>query len=235
MSLSAPASQGDATATLMPLITGFMPSRVLHVGVQLGIPDLLADGPKTADTLARETKTHAASLCRLLRALTSIGLLEEVEPGRFSLTAMGTTLRSNVPGSMRNLALMFGGERAWRSWGELLHGVQTGESGTRHVYGVGSFEYLAANPEQAVIFNEAMAEITRLVTQALISTYDFSRFRTVIDVGGGIGALLAAVVAATRQTQIRPTRTPPPSGFTTTGTERSRTQAPISAGRSRPS
>jgi hypothetical protein len=174
-----------------------MPSRVVHVAAQLGIADLLADGAKTADALACETKTHTASLRRLLRALTSMGLLEENEPGRFSLTAMGAQLRSNVPGSMRNLALMFGGERAWRSWGELSHSVRTGESATRHVYGVGSFEYLAANPEQAVIFNEAMAEITRLVTQALISTYDFSRFRTIVDVGGGNGAMMAAVLGAT--------------------------------------
>jgi orsellinic acid C2-O-methyltransferase len=197
MSSSAQEPQGDAPVSLMPLITGYMPSRVVHVSAQLGIADLLADGPKTADALARETNTHAASLRRLLRALASIGLLEEIEPGRFSLTATGAQLRSNVPGSMRNLALMFGGERAWRSWGELLHSVRTGESATRHVFGVGSFEYLAANPEQAGIFNEAMAEITRQVTQALISNCDFSQFRTLVDVGGGNGAMMAALVGAT--------------------------------------
>lgn len=190
-------AQGDAPVTLMPLITGYMASRVVHVAAQLGIADLLADGPKAADAIARETKTHAASLRRLLRALASMGLLAEIEPGRFSLTAMGAQLRSNVPGSMHNLALMFGGERAWRSWGELLHSVRTGESATRQVFGVGSFEYFAAHPEQAVIFNEAMAEITGMVTQAVISTYDFSQFRTIIDIGGGNGAMMAAVVGAT--------------------------------------
>jgi hypothetical protein len=112
------------------------------------------------------------------------------------LTALGNQLRSNVPGSMRNFALMFGGERAWRSWGELLHCVRTGESGTQRIYGMGSFEYLAANPDQAVIFNEAMAENTRRVSQGLISAYDFSQFGKIIDVGGGNGALLAAIVAA---------------------------------------
>jgi orsellinic acid C2-O-methyltransferase len=185
----------------MRLITGYMPSRVVHVAVQLGIADLLANGPKTADTLALETKTHGPSLRRLLRALASIGLLEECEPGRFSLAAMGAQLRSNVPGSVRNQALMFGGERSWRSWGELLQSVRTGESGIRHVYGVGSFEYLAANPEQAVIFNEAMAEITRQVAQAVISAYDFSHCRKVIDVGGGNGAMIAAIVGATPKTR----------------------------------
>jgi hypothetical protein len=190
-------AEGDAPATLMPLITGYMPSRVVHIAAQLAIADLLADGPKTADTLARETNTHAPSLRRLMRALTSLGLLEEIELGRFGLTDMDAQLRSNVPGTMHNLALMFGGERAWRSWGELLHSVRTGESATRHVFGVGSFEYLAANPDQGVIFDEAMAEITRLVTHALISAYDFSQFSTIIDVGGGNGAMMAAVVGAT--------------------------------------
>ena len=190
-------AEGTAPATLLPLITGYMASRVVHVAALLKIADRLADGPKAADALARETKTHGPSLRRLLRALASLGLLAEIEPGRFGLTAMGAQLRANVPGSMHNLALMFGGERAWQSWGELLHSVQTGESATRHVFGVGSFEYLAANPEQAIIFNEAMAEITRPVTQALIASYDFSRFRTIVDVGGGNGAMMAAIAGAT--------------------------------------
>jgi hypothetical protein len=201
MSLSAPESQDESPTALMKLITGYMPARIVHVAAQLGIADLLANGPKNADTLALETNTHGPSLRRFLRALTSIGLLEECEPGRFGLTAMGAQLRSNAPGTVRNQALMFGGERSWRSWGELLGSVRTGEPGIRHVFGVSSFEYLAANPEQAVIFNEAMAEITRQVTQALISAYDFSRCRTVIDVGGGSGAMIAAVVGATPKTR----------------------------------
>lgn len=90
---------------------------------------------------------------------------------------------------------MFGGDRAWRSWGELLHSVTTGESGTRRVFGVGSFEYLAANPDQAIIFHAAMAENTRQVTELLVSTYDFSRFPNIVDVGGGNGTLMAAILA----------------------------------------
>ena len=194
--MSAPESSAASTATLWSLITGYMPARVVHVAAELGIADLLATEAKTADALAQETDTAPAPLHRLLRALASIGLVEEREPGRFALTAAGSQLRSNVPGSMRNIALMFGGERAWRSWGELLHSVRTGESGTRRVYGVGSFEYLAAKPEQAAIFNAAMAENTRRITELLVSTYDFSQFRNIVDVGGGNGALMAAILAA---------------------------------------
>jgi hypothetical protein len=189
-------SSGVSPVTLRELIMGYMPARVVHVAAHLGIADLLAGGPKTAVALARETDTNSVPLRRLLRALASMGVLENLESDRFGLTALGSQLRSNVPDTMRNFALMFGGERAWRSWGELLHSVKTGESGTRRVYGLGSFEYLAANPDQAIIFNEAMAENTRRVTQALVSAYDFAQFSKIIDVGGGNGALMAAILAA---------------------------------------
>ena len=160
MSVSEDNPDAAAASNLWALITGDMPARVVHVAVQLGVADLLAGEAKTADALAQETNTAAVPLRRLLLALASLGLVE-LESGRFALTEAGSPLRSNVPGSMRNIALMFGGDRAWKSWGELLHSVTTGESGTRRVFGVGSFEYLAANPDQAVIFNAAMAENTR--------------------------------------------------------------------------
>jgi O-methyltransferase/methyltransferase family protein len=193
-------SEGDSSRALpdilQSLIWGYMPARVVHTAAHLGISDLLADGPKTAEALAHATNTSIGPLLRLLRALASMNLLEDLGCDRFALTALGSQLRSNVPGSLRNVALMFGGERAWRSWGELLHCVKTGESGTRRIYGVGSYEYLAANPDQAIIFNGAMAENTRRVTEALVSAYDFSQFRKIIDVGGGNGALLGAIIAA---------------------------------------
>jgi hypothetical protein len=192
--------EGDSSralpTTLQSLIWGYMPARLVHIAAQLGICDLLAEGPKTAEALAQATNTSAGPLLRLLRALASMDVLEDLGRDGFALTALGSQLRSNVPGSMRSFALMFGGERAWRSWGELLHCVKTGESGTRRVYGMGSFEYLAANPDQAAIFNEAMAENTRRVTQGLILAYDFSQFPKIIDVGGGNGTLLGAIIAA---------------------------------------
>ncbi len=185
-----------SSANLWTLITGFMPARVVHVAAELGIADHLAAGAKTAEMLAQEIDTAPVPLRRLLRALASIGLIEERERGVFALTDAGSLLCSDAPGSLRNLALMFGGERAWRSWGELLHSVRTGESGTRRVYGVGSFEYLAANPEQAAIFNAAMSENTRRITELLVSTYDFSPFKNIVDVGGGDGTLIARILVA---------------------------------------
>jgi O-methyltransferase. len=196
MALSEGDSSRELSSTLQALIWGYMPARVVHAAAHLGISDLLAEGPKTAEALAQASNTSAGPLLRLLRALASLGLLEDLGHNHFALTALGSQLRSSVPGSLRNFALMFGGERAWRSWGELPHCVKTGESGTHRVYGMGSFEYLAANPDQAIIFNGAMAENTRRVTQALISFYDFAQFRKIVDVGGGDGTLLGAIIAA---------------------------------------
>jgi hypothetical protein len=187
---------GGLTATLMPLINGFMTSRVLHVAARLGIADLLAESAKTCAALALETGTHQPSLHRLLRALASVGVVDEIEPGAFALTAIGSQLRKDVPGSVRNLALMFGGQRIWRAWGELEYSIRTGEPAMQHVFGMEAFEYLAAHPKEAEIFNESMAEITRQAARAAVAVYDFGRFRTVVDVGGGNGTLMAAILSA---------------------------------------
>jgi len=109
----------------MPLITGFMALRVVHVAAELGIADLLAEGAKSSEELASKTGAQASTLHRLLRALASLGVIDELEPGRFALNALGAQLRTGLPDSVRNLALMYGSE-AWRSWSELRYSVQTG-------------------------------------------------------------------------------------------------------------
>ena len=187
---------GGLTAALMPLINGFMTSRVVHVAAELGVADLLAQGAKSSETLARETGTHAPSLHRLLRALASVGVVDEVEPDRFALTALGAQLRTEFPDSVRNLALSFGSERAWRSWGDLGHSIRTGEPAMHHVFGMDAFNYLAAHPQEAAIFNQAMAEVTRQVARAVVAAYDFAPFRTIVDVGGGNGTLISAILNA---------------------------------------
>lgn len=190
------AAERAGSPSLMALIDGFMASQVVQVAAELGIADLLTDGPKTAEALASQTATHEPSLHRLLRALASLGLVEQVDPTGFALTAVGAQLRTAAPGSLRNRARLFCGERLWRLWGELLRSVRTGETQMQHLYGVGSFQYLAAHPQQAGIFNEAMAEATRQVTRAVVTVCDFSRFHTLVDVGGGNGTLIAAILVA---------------------------------------
>jgi hypothetical protein len=187
---------GGLTSSLMPLINGFMASRVVHVAAELGIVDLLAQGAKSTEVLARETGTDASALRRLLRALASLGVIDELDSGRFALNVVGEPLRTGVPESVRNLALTFGSERSWRVWGELRHSILTGEPAMRHAFGMDGFEYLAAHPQHAARFNEAMAEITRQVARSVVAGYDFAPFSTVVDVGGGNGTLIATILKA---------------------------------------
>src|SRR5258708_12874796 len=152
---------------------GHMASRVIFVAAQLGVADLLAEGGQSVAARASRPRTHAPSLQRLLRALASLGVLDETEPGRFALTPLGAPLRTGVPGSVRNLALMFGSERSWKSWGDLLYSVQTGSSAAQHIYGMNGFEDFAPNPQQAAIFNQAMAETPRPLGDASLPVSPF--------------------------------------------------------------
>ena len=182
---------------LQQLIFGFFPSAVLSVAVRLRIPDLVADGPKSDDELAATTDTHPPSLYRLLRALAYLGILEETEPGHFGLTDMGALLRSDDPHSMAATTQLFCGEHVWRSWGDLMAGVQTGKPS--HERGIGSEPFIefGENPEGSRNFNRAMSEGTLREAPAIIGTYDFAQFSTLVDVGGGDGALLGSILAAT--------------------------------------
>lgn len=178
-------------ATLLQMMTGYWVSQALYVAAKLGIADLLADGPVSCEDLAAATDTHAPSLQRVLRALASVGVFTEVSPGSFALTPLAELLRTETPGSMRALAIMYA-EEQYRAWGELLHSVRTGEMAFDHQFGMGYFEYLAQHPEADRVFNEAMTGWTHQLVGAVVDTYDFSPFKTVVDVGGGYGALLTA-------------------------------------------
>ena len=182
---------------LQQLIFGFFPSAVLSVAVRLRIPDLVADGPKSSDYLAATTDTHPPSLYRLLRAMAYLGLLEETEPGHFGLTDMGALLRSDDPNSMAATTQLFCGEHVWRSWGDLMAGVQTGKPSYERGIGSEPFTDFAQNAEGSKNFNQAMSEGTLREAPAIIGTYDFTQFGTLVDVGGGDGTLLATILAAT--------------------------------------
>jgi hypothetical protein len=181
---------------LFRMLTGYYVSRAIHVAATLGIADQLAAGPRHYDDLAKVTGTHAPSLHRVLRLLTSVGVFIEEEGGRFALTALGQCLRGGVPGSMRATAIVFGG-LTQDAWAELLHSVKTGEPGFPRVFGTDSFAYMADQPTLAALFEEAMADWTSQVAAATVAAYDFSTFRMIVDVGGGNGTLLAGILRAT--------------------------------------
>jgi hypothetical protein len=175
------------------LLSGYWLSKAVYVAAKLGIADLLAHQGKSADDLARETKTHGPSLYRMLRALASVGVFVEDTPGRFSLTPMATCLRSDVPGSQRALAIMLG-EEQFRAWSEFLYSVQTGKTAFDRVFGMPAFDYLSKNPEQAKVFDAAMVGVHGRETSAMTEVYDFSDIPVLADIGGGNGSLLTTVL-----------------------------------------
>jgi len=123
-----------ARERLLPMVFGFYPAQVLHTLVRLDIPDLLADGPAGVGQLAGRCGAHPPSLRRLLRAAVGLGLLAD-GGDRYELTDAGQLLRTGVPGSVRNLVLLFHGNATWRSWGRLEESVRTGEAAFPHVVG----------------------------------------------------------------------------------------------------
>lgn len=178
------------------LIMGGWISKAIGIVARLGIADLLSDGPRSCDELAAATQTHSPSLFRILRATASAGIFAEVEPRRFALTPLGEVLRADAPGSMQGLALLETAEWHQRSWMSLMHTVRTGEVATKHVFGVPVFGYLEGHAEDARIFNAAMTSLTHKTASAVVAAYDFAGIQTLVDVGGGHGIMLAAVLQA---------------------------------------
>ena len=183
-------------ATLLHLMTGYRAMQALYVAARLGIADLLKDGARGSEELARATGADARALRRLLRALVSLGVFAEDADGRFAPSELGALLRSDVPGSLRAAAIFFGDERNWHAWGKLERSVMSGEP-VRGPRGTQVFlEESARDPEGAALFNAAMTSLTSAFDAAVTAAYDFSRLGTLVDVGGGQGALISSILAA---------------------------------------
>ncbi|MBI1348275.1 methyltransferase [bacterium] len=178
---------------LSQMISGYWVSQMLHVATRLQLADHLRSEPKTVAELAQLTETHARSLGRLLRGLASVGIFAETSPGTFTLTPQAEYLRDDHPATVRPMALMMGGVQ-YQAWGELLHSVQTGETGFQHRYGQPLFDYLGEHPEQAAEFDRAMVSIHGGETAAIIDAYDLSAFQSLMDVGGGNGSQLIEIL-----------------------------------------
>jgi SAM-dependent methyltransferase len=188
-------SDPPGASKLLDIIGGSWMSQATYVAAELRIADLLAGGPKRVDELAKAAGCHAPSLARLMRGLASLGICVEREDDRFDLTPIGSLLRSDAPDSLRSWAIVWG-KLQWPVWGNLLHSVRTGESARTLVLGTEGYEHLARDADAAAIFNRAMTEITRLVANEVARVYDFSGARRIVDVGGGYGQLVAAILKA---------------------------------------
>ena len=197
------ATEEKATQSALPpqmvlyqMAVGHYLSRALHLAAKLGIADLLGRGPRHFGELAEATGTHGPSLNRVLRLLASVGVFEEREEGHFALAPLGECLRADLPGNVRAMVMLFAGVRMQDAWKELEHCVRTGEPVFRKRGLPDPFAGAAENPEEAANFDAAMADFTKLTAVAVAATYDFAALRTLVDVGGGNGALLLGILQA---------------------------------------
>ena len=180
---------------LLRMMTGYWVSKALNAAAELGVADLLRQGPRENDELAAACGAHPPTLYRLLRALASVGVFTEEEGRRFALTPLAELLRSDVPGSMRALARMYGAEQ-YRAWGDLVESVRTGGPAFDRVFGAPYFDYLGRSPEAGAVFNEAMTGWTTQVADAVVAAHDFAGAEKIVDVGGGHGLLLGTILRA---------------------------------------
>lgn len=181
---------------LYHLATGHYLSHALSLAAKLGIADLLADGPRHSNDLAEATRTNAPALNRVLRLLATAGVFAEQEDGAFVLTPIGAALRAGVPASARAMVLLFAGARIQQSWRDLEYSVRTGNPAFRQRGVDDPFKDPARTPEDAAAFDAAMADITKLTAAAVAASYDFRPLHTLVDVGGGNGALLIGILKA---------------------------------------
>jgi len=157
---------------------------------------VLAKGARSIDELAAETGAHAPSLYRFMRALAGCGVFAETGERVFALTPTAELLRSDVEGSVRDLAIFMGTDWHWQVWGDAPYTARTGKVAWEHVHGKEVFPYFAEHPAAARVFDNAMTSLSKMVAKAVVEAYDFSSIRKLADIAGGHGSLLAAVIRA---------------------------------------
>lgn len=188
---------------VMQLLSASYIAGAISCLAQMGIPDLVEAGPKSAKELASQIGADPEALHRLMRATASVGVLSEGPDGKFSETPMSAVLRSNGKPSLRALAMMGGREWHGRGWSRLEYCVRTGKQAMEQVYGMPIFEYFKQHPEESQIFNDAMTSISTGDSPAVADAYSFEGIRAIVDVGGGHGLLLATML--TRNPQMKGT------------------------------
>jgi SAM-dependent methyltransferase len=181
---------------VLDLITGKWRSQAVGVAAELGIADILKDGPRSTREIATAVDASEDAVYRLLRALASLGLFSSLPEHRFALTPLGQYLRSDVPGSLRGFARFAGHDVTWRPWGELAYCIKSGKPAVDHVFGVGIFDYLETHPDVAAVVNDGMTAVSAAQAAAVMEAYNFSGIDTLVDVGGGHGLLLAMILKA---------------------------------------
>jgi hypothetical protein len=179
---------------ILEILTGIHVAGAVSCLAQLGIPDLVEASPQTAPELAAQIGAAPQALYRLLRATASVGVLSEAPDGKFSQTPLSAVLRTNATPSLRDFAIMSGREWHGRGWSHLEYCVRTGKQAMEQIYGVPVFEYFRQNPEEARIFNDAMSDLSMIDAPAVAEAYNFDGIRSIVDIAGGHGLLLATIL-----------------------------------------
>ena len=185
-----------APAVMMEMLTYGWSAQAIAAAADLGIADALAKGPLTAQELAAAIDADADAVSRLLRALIPQGIFRQRRDGRYDLTPLADTLRTDAEVSLAAMAQFTGLPEHLECWSHLADAIRTGEAVLPKLRGKPGFELLADEPELAEIFNRAMTSVSELAVASVIAAYDFSRYDTIVDVGGGHGRLLAAILGA---------------------------------------
>jgi hypothetical protein len=189
---SAAASPPQQVARLMD---GYLTTQLLYVAVKLGVAEALADGPRDAEAVARAAGAEADALRRVLRGLAAEGIFDEGPDGRFALTELGACLRGDAPDSLRG-AIAARGDVYYGAAAGMLDAVRHGGSAFERVHGLGFFEHLARHPDLGAAFQGSMADRSRREAADVVAAYDFAGFARLVDVGGGTGILLEAILRA---------------------------------------
>lgn len=183
-----------ARSPLIDVAWGYMRAQILRAAIELDVGEVIGAGSRSAADVAASAGTDPTSMLRLLRALTALGVTDHDGPDRFVLTELGHELRRDVPGSVRDIVLFLTAGYVWDAWGDASWSFRTGSPSFDRRHGMGAFDYLSDHPDEAAIFHGAMSQHTREAADAIISSYDFSPFSRVVDLGGGDGTLLARLL-----------------------------------------
>lgn len=186
----------DPGARLDELIGGFRATQIIRAGALLGVCDELAAGPQAAPALAARLAADAGPLQRLMRGLAALGVLTESPDGRFANSRLGELLRDGVPGSMRSAAIGRTEDAWWSAWGELPRAIASGAIPFEVAHGCSYWDYTSDHAEASARFNAFMVSKTARFLPGLLAEFDFSEARHIVDVGGGNGALLGGILAA---------------------------------------
>ena len=184
----------DASAAMMRIMAGGWVAHIVHTAAEIGLADHFDQDAKDPASLANATATHPPSLARFLRALAAIGLVDETDDRRYTLTPLGATLRTAQPGSMRAWARVILREETERPWQALTHAIRTGDNAFQHVFGTDPWTYRSMHSDFSTLFNDSQQSVTQGVNATISTHYPFGNFGRIVDVGGGNGALLISIL-----------------------------------------